>query len=223
MKLGIVIPAHGSVSLEWSIYLANLLKHTSVSTEVFVSRHYNIDAARQDGVMAARNAGATHLLFIDTDIIPMTYQNNQFVPFVNAIDFMLSYHYPVVSGLYLSKKDFKPAVYEYTGNEDIPFKPTDKKFEDFVNKVSFVPAVGLGFCLVDARVFDILENNGYFPFFQYKRDYTKKTEISEDLYFMNLLRKFGFSVMLLGQIACIHLGSAKFYPNAIIEYAPIDD
>jgi len=223
MKLAVVIPAHGSVSLEWSIHLANLLRHTSVPCEVFVSRHYNIDAARQDGVMAAINAGASHILFIDTDILPFAYQDGKFVPFVNAIDFMLSYNYPVVSGLYLSKKDFKPAVYEYTGNEDIPFKTTDKKFEDLVNNISFVPAVGLGFCLIDARVFEILEKNGYFPFFQYKRDYTKNVEISEDLYFMNLLRKCGFSVMLLGQIACIHLGSAKFYPNTQIEYAPIGD
>ena len=223
MKLAVVIPAHGTVSLEWSIHLVNLLKYTSVPAEVFVSRHYNIDLARQDGVMAAINTGATHILFIDTDILPFSYQDGKFVPLVNAIDFMLSYNYPIVSGLYLSKKDFKPAVYDYTGDESIPFKPTDKKFEDLVNKVSFVDGVGLGFMLVDTKVFDILEKNGYFPFFQYKRDYTKNVEISEDLYFCNILRKSGFSIMLLGQIACIHLGSVKFYPNGQMEYAPLGD
>jgi hypothetical protein len=223
MKLAVVIPAHGTVSLEWSIHFTNLLKYTSVPAEVLVSRHYNIDLARQDGVMAAINVGATHILFVDTDILPFAYQDGKFVPFVNAIDFMLSYNYPIVSGLYLSKKDFKPAVYDYTGDERIPFRPTDKKFDDLVNKVSFVDGVGTGFLLIDAKVFKILEKNGYFPFFQYKRDYEKNVEISEDLYFMNLLVKNGFKVMLLGQIACIHLMSARLYPNEQIEYAPIGD
>jgi glycosyltransferase involved in cell wall biosynthesis len=223
MKLAIILCQHGKVSLDFSIHLANLLKHTNIPTEVLVSRHYELSTARNNGVLAARNVGATHCLFIDSDILPFTFKDNQFFPFPQAIDFALSFRYPCVSGLYLSKKDFKPAVYEYTGNEDIPFKPTEKKFEDFVNNISFVNAVGLGFFLADIRTFDVLEKNGYFPFFEYRTDYKKKVEISEDLWFMNSLRKCGFCVMLLGQICLLHEMASKLYPNGKIEYSPLSE
>jgi len=221
-KLAVVIPFHGKVTLNFSLHLAKLLSNTSVPTEVIVSRHYNIDKARQRGVDNAIDSGFTHILFIDSDIMPYTYKNNQFIPFYNAIDYMLSFNYPIVSGLYISKKDMRPAVYDYT-NENIPFKPTDKKFEDFVNKISFVDGIGLGFCLIDTIVFDILEKSGYYPFFEYKTDYEKKIEISEDLDFCLKLKRCGFSIMLLGQICCMHIATMGLLPNGMIQYLSLSD
>lgn len=220
--IALILCAHGRVSLDWSVHFANMLKYTSVPVEVLISRHYNIDKARQNGVMVARKIGATHCLFVDSDIIPLTYQNNVFAPFPQVINYMLSFHYPIVSGLYLSKKDMWPVVYDYVG-EDVLFKITDKKFEDFVDKISFADGVGLGFCLIDMRVFDILERNGYFPFFEYKTDYEKRIEISEDLYFCNLLRKCGFSIMVLGKICCMHIATMGLLPNRMVEYLPTSE
>jgi hypothetical protein len=223
MKLAIVIAGHGRVTLEWAINLSQLIKQTSVPVEIFVSRHYELSKARQNGVMAAKNAGATHILCIDTDIIPCSFQDGKFTLFHQAINYILSFRYPCISGIYLSKKDLKPAVYDYTGDENLPFKITDKKFEDLVNTISFSDGCGLGFFLMDVRVLDVLKSKGYYPFFEYKTDYNKRIEISEDLYFCNLLRKCGFSIMILGDIVCLHEMAAKLYPNGGVEYASLSE
>jgi hypothetical protein len=76
---------------------------------------------------------------------------------------------------------------------------------------------------MDVRVLDVLKSKGYYPFFEYKTDYNKRIEISEDLYFCNLLRKCGFSIMILGDIVCLHEMSAKLYPNGGVEYAPLSE
>jgi hypothetical protein len=218
MKIAIGVPTITRPSIEWAVNLAIIAKETAFPLEILVSKHYAIDKARNNLVMAARNAKATHILFLDQDILPCLYQNGEYLPFPHFINFMASFHYPVVSGLYASKKDSKPAVYRYTGDELKPYETIDATFENLVNNISFVNATALGCLLVDMRVFDVLEKNGYFPWFEYKTDWKKGQEISEDINFCDYLRRSGFSIMLLGQLVCKHETSSVLLPEGKFEY-----
>jgi len=221
MKIAFVIASHGDVSLDFALALSYLLKHTNYEAEVIVSKHYNIDFARNDGVIAALNAKASHILFLDTDIVPCKYEDGYYKIFPDAVNYMLSFDYPVVSGIYASKKDFKPAVYDY--DEEKIFVRTSKSFEDFLNRETFVDGVGLGFTLIKSEVFGIVRKAGYFPFFEYKRDYEKQIEISEDLYFFKILHDLGIRVLLAGKVVCLHIGKFKIRPDGTFEYSVLSD
>jgi len=213
MKIAVCVPIKGKVTLVWAMALAQALKHTSFEVEVFASKHYRIDRAREEVVKAALESGATHILFWDSDILPYTYKDNKFYAFLGFINFMLSWHYPIVSGLYYSKRGHL-AVYKKTEDEKKPYEPINAKFEDLVNKVTFADATALGLALIDARVFEKIEE----PWFEYKFDREKKIEISEDIYFFDKCREAGFAVMVLGQVCALHECSAVFYPDGKLEY-----
>jgi GT2 family glycosyltransferase len=221
IKIAIGIPSRGQVHLDWSLNFAHIIKATRYPIQVFVSRHYCIDRARQQLVDVAREQKCTHLFFIDTDIIPTIFKDNQFIPFPEVINEMINYNYPVVSAVYLSKKDFKPAIYEYT-NDKLPFKLKEIDFEEIKNKTFFVDGIGLGCCLIDMKVFDILEKNGFYPFFEYVTDYKNKIEYSEDLDFCLKLLKCGIKIMCV-PIYAKHIAAVNLLPNKTIEYAPISD
>lgn len=144
--IAICIPIRGKVSLAWATAFAQCLKHTVRETEIFVSKHYRIDRSREDVVKAAIQSGATQILFWDSDILPYTYKNGNFFPFPDFINFMLKLDYPIVSGLYYSKRGHL-AIYKYTSEERKPYEPINAKFEDLVNNVTFVDATALGLCL----------------------------------------------------------------------------
>ncbi len=211
--IAICIPLRGKVTLPWAVALALASKYCSQEVEVFASKHYRIDRAREEVVNAALGAGASHILFWDSDILPYAYKDGKFVPFPNFIDFMLSWHYPIISALYYSKRG-SLAVFQSTGDEKKPYKPIDKQFKDLANRVTFAEATALGLALVDARVFKAIEP----PYFEYKYDAEKGIEISEDIYFFDKCVKAGFSVMVLGQLVGLHECSAVLKPDGSFEY-----
>ncbi len=131
---------------------------------------------------------------------------------------MLNWNYPVVSGLYFSKKG-NVAAYKYVGEPKL-FEPLN--FEDLFNKISFVDGIGLGCALINMKVFDILEKKGLIPWFEYRIEWEKsnvKREVSEDLDFCLKLKEAGFGIMLLGQIVCKHELNSFLLPDGKIEYS----
>jgi len=222
IKIAIGIPSRGLVPLDWALNFAHIIKATIYPLHVFVSRHYSIDKARQMLVEVARKENCTHLFFLDTDIIPCILKDNQFIPFPEVINEMIKYNYPVVSAIYLSKRDFKPAIYEHTPNNNLPFKIKDIDFEEIKNKTFFVDGIGLGCCLIDMKVFDMLEKNGFYPFFEYVTDYKNKIEYSEDLDFCLKLLKCGIKIMCV-PIYAKHIATVNLLPDRTFEYAPLSD
>ncbi|MEM2661596.1 MAG: hypothetical protein QXS74_09785 [Nitrososphaeria archaeon] len=216
VKIGICIPFKSKVSLYWAVNLSNILTNTQYPVEVLASKHYSLDKARNDLVLSAINSNCTHVLFLDTDIIPNLYVNGNYIPFPSFINHLVEFDYPIVSGIYYSKKGHL-AIYEYQEGE-LPFKPTDKKFEDYAEKVSYVDGIPMGLCLIKIEVFDKLKENGYFPWFEYSRIYKENgfIEISEDLDFcLKIIKLFGRkSILLWGYLVGLHEASVLIYPDS---------
>lgn len=214
-KIGLCIPFRTKVSLTWAANLVNTALSTVYRFEMLVSKHYSLDKARNDLILAAKNMKCSHVVFLDSDIIPNVYVNGRFLPFYSFINHLVELDYPIVSGIYYSKKEHL-AIYDYTGDEEIPFKPSEKKFEDFAEKVSYVDGIPMGLCLIKMEVFDELKDKGYFPWFEYKTIYgSKKIEVSEDLNFcLKVLKVFGKkSIMVWGYLVGLHETSVMLYPN----------
>jgi hypothetical protein len=191
--------------LEWSIFFSQIVARTQTQQAFYASKHFELDQARNQAVLKAINEfNPTHLMFIDSDIIPhLITEDNKLIFYPEVINLMLSYHYPIVSGTYFTSK-MVPNTFKHKEGmiyEPVEFKPKEIMFTD---------ACGLGFCLIDARVFLKLMEEGLFPWFEYISKYESKEgkinvfEMSEDINFFDKCRKLGFSVMVLGQIFCLH-------------------
>jgi len=204
MKIAVITPSLGDVDIQWSFRLAHILSNTSAQVDLLTSKHFKIDEARNRAVLEALKKNPTHILMWDSDIIPYLYQNKELVFYPQIIDYMLSFRYPIVSGYYYTSKLQPNAFIVENGNYKL------YKIEPEENSISFVDAVGLGFCLIDARVFRCID----FPWFLYDTKYERRgqdliiTEKSEDVMFFDKAREHGFKVMLLHNVFCRHIHKA---------------
>ena len=130
-------------------------------------------------------------------------QNGELVFYPQIIDYMLSYHYPIVSAYYYTSKQ-QPNTFIVENGE---YKLVEIQLGD---GQTFVDAVGLGFCLIDARLFRLISP----PWFEYETKYERKEgklqifEKSEDVTFFDKTRKLGFKVMVLNNVFCKHIHKA---------------
>jgi len=208
VKLGYIIPLKDKVDMSWVLHFIQLVTHTRLPQAFYVSKHYRIDEARNRATLKALKEGCTHLMFLDSDVIPMYYDVNtkkwQFNPLV--IRYMISLDYPIISGLYYTSR-LVPNVYVWDGKEKT-YKPFD--IERLIGEQGYADACGLGFVLIQRKVFEVMKEKGYFPWFEYKCDYEvgseiKIKEVSEDIDFCLKARKCGFKVLVLGNIFCKHI------------------
>lgn len=219
IKIGICIPFRSKVTLGWASTIANIIASTPYPMEIVLSKHYGIDLARNDLVMSAKNRNCTHILFLDTDILPHMYINKTFTPFFTFINHLLEFDYPIISGIYYSKIG-NLAIYQYTHDENKPFDFVKETFEDYAEKVRYVDGVPMGLCFINMKIFDELKDKGYFPWFEYKVEYEKKRMISEDLNFcLKLLKVFGEKyIMVWGHLVGLHETSMLLYPDGKTTY-----
>ena len=216
--IAIVIPSLGEVDLQWSLCFSQVVRNTSHELTIFTSKHYRLDWARNLAVMEALKQQPSHLLFWDSDIIPCMVTKEGLQLFTRAIDYMLELNYPVVSAVYYTSK-LLPNCFDYVGGKEI-FRPVD--LSELKGKRFFCDGVGLGFCLIDARVFSVIEP----PWFEYKVELSKKAnrysirEVSEDLNFCLRLHKHGFKVFCLGELWCRHIHKFSILEPGKFELVP---
>jgi len=214
----IIVPSLGDVDLQWALAFAQLIKQTSHEISVFTSKHFRIDWARNQAVIQALKQNPSHVLFLDSDIIPYILTNDGLRFFPNAIDYMLSLCYPIVSAVYYTSK-LLPNCFNYVGGKEI-FRPVE--LEKFKGKRFFCDGVGLGFCLMDARIFSVIEP----PWFEYRVELRKGEkgyelrEVSEDLSFCLKLREHGFKILCLGELWCKHIHKFKIVDPKNLEIVP---
>ena len=100
VKIACCIPFHQDVSLRWALDLRRIAlpdDHLWIITS-----HYQLDQSREELARDALEAGASHALFIDTDIrVPQ-----------NGAQLAMSHNYPMVSGCYWSKRG-TPAAWNW--------------------------------------------------------------------------------------------------------------
>jgi hypothetical protein len=156
--------------------------------------------------LALKDPNMTHLLFIDTDIVP----NDK-----NFLDIMVSYDLPIL-GLLCTKKTapFEPILYKASS-------PVEERVNDFwvgfKEGLNEVDATGTGCLLVKREVFEKMSK----PYFRFAAAYEQGLYQSEDIYFLENAKKLGYKVYVDTKHTCLHYGSVgrglddfyKHYPK----------
>jgi len=203
MKISVIVPCLGDVDIQWSFGFAHILSNTRAQIDLLTSKHFKIDEARNRAVIEALKQNPNYILFWDSDCIPFLYNNGKLEFYPQIIDYMIEHRYPIVSAYYYTSKLQPNTFIVENGN----YKLVELTIGD---GVSFVDAVGLGFCLVDARIFKLIEP----PWFIYETKYEKRDkgisifEKSEDVSFFDKVRELGYKVMVLNNVFCKHIHKA---------------
>ncbi len=223
-KVGICVPVKDRPAIQWTFQFAQMTQLAGAELALYQSPHYELDFARNDLVDMALKDHCTHVFFLDTDVLPWYWERVQSVkpneapklghrPFPEVIQQFLAFEYPIVSGLYWVKRPPGGSNLALLGPEGQPFKavPVEAELNQLPGARVFVDMVGMGCCLIDARVFAKVP----YPWFQYYRGKDRGPdgrfpEISEDFYFGRKATAAGFSTMAIGSVVCKHGGEVWF-------------
>jgi hypothetical protein len=178
-NLFIAIPHTESTTVEWAVSLR--LLEIPCPYLISIIKGYPIHIAREELIKDAKESGASHLFFLDSDVI---------LP-KNAIQRLAEHEFPIVSALYPSKRGEWCCYRRHNGGYI--------SVEDAERKVFEVDAVGLGACLIDMRVFDRVDP----PYFGWT--YTSEGGKSEDIIFCEKLRNAGFRILVNGYVVAKHV------------------
>lgn len=223
IKIGICIPFRSKVSLSWALTLSEFLRMTTYPSDVFISKHYRIDVARNELVLSAKEKDCTHILFIDTDIHPHLYVNGKYYHFPTFINHLVELSeetdIPIISGLYCTKLGFL-GVFRHVEGKELPFEPIKPKLEDLEGKITFVDGIPMGLVLIKMSVFNELKERKVFPWFEYKVDHETLKTISEDLDFcFKVIRTLGKEkIAVWGHLVGLHESSTLLYPDGNFIY-----
>lgn len=221
VRIAVCIPFHRDVTLRWAIDLRRI----QIPYDHFfvITSHYQIDQSREELARDALESNATHALFVDTDVRFAT----------DSLLTAMSHHYPLIGGLYWSKRG-NPAAWVKT---DTGYQPLDIPNRVWV----FADYCGFGFTLIDCRVFKHISK----PFFVYERaddvvsikledadkvlqalqeikcdrEERHEGQHSEDSYFFRKVRReMGIRPIVDGRIELLHEELTQFWPDGSVEY-----
>lgn len=170
MHVAICIPSGTMVHAEFATSLAALVGMTQAPKISIWNRRSSVLPASRNGlVQDALKVDATHLLWLDSDMI---------VPPV-ALDRLLSHKVPIVGATY-RKRSAPYAVIGHAWPEEQADAPPD---------MTVMHYFGFGCMLIEADVFRALPA----PWFDY--DLTVDPEIHEDRWFCERAREAGYRVL----------------------------
>jgi len=145
-KIAICMPTREQMHSRCAFSLYNLgkaLSKAGIEHNLFLSPGTLIANQRHELVKAAQDWGATHVMFIDSDI---TFKPSHVIE-------MLNFNEPVVGGAY--SKRLEPVI--PTAWHSIDNWNTYVKLHEQTDSHIRVEAMALGFCLIKIQVFDQLE------------------------------------------------------------------
>lgn len=166
--------------------------------DVFMSGHNLLSKARELIVTESLNAGATHLLFVDADIIAPP----------DLVSRLLAHAKPVVSALYYNRNAPRwPVAYQKPCPAD-PLGPvsTFEAHEERDKGLLKVWCVGMGACLINAHVLRSLPR----PLFEFYGE-------GEDICFARRCEEAGIAIYLDRQTVCHHVTTAVVKDRGIVE------
>jgi len=213
-RVVIGVPHTGSVPVEWAV-AAMALEKPPHTTFIF-NRGAPIDVTRELIVDEFLQGPAEWLLFFDTDVIPPR----------DALMRLLSHNLPIVSALYYRRhaepgRPLHPAMWRLIREGEEARCPTCGEarrlpvgrylpITEYPKGLVEVDAVGLGFCLIHRRVFEVVERKCGRPFFLWthgrEKLFNAPVGVSEDFFFTAKVREAGFKVLVDTTVVCGHLG-----------------
>ena len=196
-RLAVCIPCRDTLHSMFAYNLAQLVQscnHTKLPVNIYMEIGSLISQQRQNLAENAIKNGATHILWLDSDMLFPS----------NVAETLLSHQLDIVCCNYSTRSfPFKGVAYTDVGNWN-SWKPavnTDDRFFE-------VEGIGFGCMLVNVNVFNTLG----LPWFDVTWESKFREFIGEDFYFCKKAREAGYKIMvdtvLSRQIG--HIGSSRF-------------
>lgn len=158
-----------------------------------------IASARTFLVNEAIKAGGTHLLFWDSDIVPVnTKEGENF----NVVEKLLAHNKPIVGVQYNMRKFPLQPVYS----------SHHKEWQDKVSETELFEAqfAGTGFMLIDLSIFKEEWKDPHTgkkaPWFAFGRDSQGALALGEDAWFCQTARDNGFETYIDPRLKVLHVG-----------------
>lgn len=160
-----------------------------VVVDFLLRQSCEIASARTWLVQQALEKGATHLLFVDSDICPFG---------EDTILKMVALKKPIVAAEYNMRKFPLEPV----------FKPLEGRSETEPYKARYA---GTGLMLIDLAMFKdpkfgVRENGEKVPWFSFGRDSQGALALGEDAWFCSMAREFGYDTWIDPTIKVAHVG-----------------
>ena len=159
-----------------------------------------IASARTFLVNAAITAGGTHLLFWDSDIVPVNKDGEENF---SVIDKLLAHKKPIVGVQYNMRKFPLEPVYS----------SHHKEWQDKVSETELFEAefAATGLLLIDLSIFEdpkfgIGVDGKRSPWFSFGRDSQGNLAMGEDAFFCNVARDAGYRTFIDPRIKVLHAG-----------------
>lgn len=217
-KIAIGIPYNNNWIPEWvhRTYLPLMSQQTDwCQKQIFLSRVPSISVARNTLVKQALDTNCDFILFLDSDHVAENPDNpnialNSLYNVINKSKDKNSVGYKdgrIASGLYRAKQ--KNGL-----NYAMWMKANDGINKGFVSVPQWtgnwikVDVIGLGFCLIDIMVFREIHP----PWFVWN----DPNGISEDFYFCERAKEYGFDTRVLTDVKLSHLGNLKVKCNGTV-------
>lgn len=175
--VAICVPARDMIDSGFAFDMARLVGAAQCSISLLTIQGTLIVNQRTDLAKNALALGATHVLFLDSD---MRFPKD-------ALDRLLAHDKPIVAANYVTRKfPLQPVAFaDDLSHERVFTEPNSTGLQP-------VAAVGMGVMLVKAEVFDKIG----MPYFMI--GYSPKTEAytGEDIYFCRKVRSAGYEVLV---------------------------
>lgn len=185
----IAIPNVGIVPFSWAIHFK--LLQSPVPFTIIANRGLPIDRARCDLVDQARNMGASHIFFLDSDVV---------LPMEGLVR-LWGWHLPIICGVYGSKHEAPGVWIEQSAEGQARYAPVSPEVlaaQALFSHPNMV--VGAGCCLIDLKVFDRLQK----PYFLWTQG-REENGVSEDFYFFEKVRELGIPIHVDPAVRCKHI------------------
>lgn len=179
----VAIPTIHLVDIRWAFNTHVMLDRTPVPTTYAAEWRWGVAEAREKMVEAAMAIPTvTHIMFLDSDVVPP----------VDAISQLLADDRPIVSGLYFNS--LNTGVAAWVQGKTIGLnQPAD---------VVQVDAVGLGCCLIRREVFEAIKKR---PMFYMTVLGGEKAVQGEDFYFFSRTAEVGYKPFVDMRIKSLHI------------------
>lgn len=217
-KVLIGIPMMDAMLQEPVMSLINLRDGAKYNNAILLKGSTYIHTARNQLVYNAVDAGATHLMFIDSD---MQYTANDFN---KLMDTAIQKDLDIIGGLYVSRYNPKQNIVKKIVYQDGFRQMVDLNDLPTTTEPFEVDAIGTGFMLINMRVFKELEP----PFFFYTEPMTfglktvrfPNNEVGEDVSFCLYAKENGFKVWCDPTLEIGHVGRKVYKHEMFPEFKP---
>jgi len=196
----VCIPHVNLTYLAWAIRFRRLLFPFTVVYST--SRGHPIDVARNNLVLNILKDynSVKWIFFLDADVLPPP----------DSFFKLAQWKLPIVSGIYYSKNK-SWCVYVKDEKEEV-YHPLSAWEGDLLR----VDAVGMGCCLIDKRVFEVVPN----PWFNWTLG-KENPGFSEDIDFCRKANKYGFPIYVDTRVKCEHIEPMKLIGKDEVDWLEV--